>query len=96
MSKHTGRSTRRYKADKATFREQCRETNAPCWLCGNPINYTLDYPHPESWSLDHEHTVSAHPELAEDPANYRPSHLDCNRQRGTTTPTGLGHPSERW
>jgi hypothetical protein len=104
ISRYAGRSTRRYKTTRATYRNESQHhtnpdgtTGRPCWLCGRPIDYTLDHPHPDSWSLDHAYTVSARPDLAEDPANYRDSHLSCNDQRGDGEPhIYLGNPSERW
>lgn len=96
-AKTAGRSTRRYKTQKRVFRAQCEDDGLPCWLCGDPIDYTLPYPHPESFSLDHAKTRTAHMELAEDPGNFRPSHLDCNKRRGDRDPApGLGVRSEDW
>lgn len=96
-SRYAGRSTRRYKTTRATFRLDCQLLNAPCWLCGHPINYDLPVGHPDSWSLDHAYPLTQRPDLAEDPANYRPSHLNCNDRRGNNEPTiQLGQPSETW
>lgn len=92
--------SRRYKKLKADFRNQCEQANAVCWLpdCQRPIDYTLRSPHPDSFSVDHAIPVAERPDLAEDPANFRPSHLDCNKRRGTDDPTtaDLGQPSEQW
>lgn len=92
--------SRRYKKLKADFRTASQATNAPCWLpdCGRPIDYTLQSPHPESFSVDHAIPVAERPDLAEDPANFRPAHLDCNKRRGTGDPNAadLGQPSEQW
>lgn len=97
ISPYAGRSTRRYKTTRTTFRNDCATANEPCWLCGKPINYDLPPEHPDSFSLDHAYPRNTHPELAEDPANYRPSHLDCNKQRGDREPhIQLGSPSEHW
>jgi len=104
ISRYAGRSTRRYKQQRATFRTECAtHTNADgtigahCWLCGKPIDYDLPPEHPESFSLDHAHPVATHPELAEDPANFRPAHLIENQQRGDGEPfIHHGSPSENW
>ena len=91
------RESRRYRNARAGFREHCAEQQLPCWLDGKPIDYSLPSDHPDSWSLDHAHTVKDHPELACDPANFRPSHLDCNKRRGDSAPfILLGTPSEDW
>lgn len=104
ISKYAGRSTRRYKTQRSTFRAVCAAhvnhdgtIGAPCWLCGRPIDYSLPDTHPDGFNLDHAYTVSAHPELAEDPANFRPSHKACNELRGDGDPfILLGSPSEDW
>ena len=68
-----------------------------CWLCGNPIDYRLKYPHPLSWSLEHAITIKENPALALNPSNFRSAHLDCNRRRGSDEPgIDLGVPSEIW
>jgi 5-methylcytosine-specific restriction endonuclease McrA len=97
ISRYAGRSTRRYKTTRNTYRQQCAQTNEPCWLCGRTIDYTLQHPHPDSFNLDHAYPLDQRPDLAEDPANYRPSHKDCNEQRGNNEPhIQLGTPSEKW
>lgn len=91
--------SRRYKKLKAEFRADCEDKGLPCWLpeCGQPIDYTLKAPHPDSFSVDHAIPVADRPDLAEDPANFRPAHLDCNKRRGTDAPTAdIGTPSEDW
>lgn len=35
----------------------------------------------EAFELDHAYPRSTHPELAEDPSNFRPSHRACNIKR---------------
>lgn len=92
--------SRRYKKLKTEFRATCQAVNSPCWLpdCQRPIDYSLKSPHPDSFSVDHAIPVAERPDLAEDPANFRPAHLDCNKRRGTNAPnaTDLGLPSEAW
>lgn len=103
-SAYVGRSTRRYKTLRATFRHKCAThqnpdgtTGKPCWLCGNPIDYTAHKDHPDAFNLDHAYTVESRPDLAEDPANFRPSHNSCNHERGTSDPfIQIGNPSEDW
>jgi 5-methylcytosine-specific restriction endonuclease McrA len=96
-AKHAGRSTRRYKALRAAFRNQCEDERRPCWLCAQPIDYELPSDDPMSWSLDHRFLVSTHPHLAEDPANFEASHLDCNKRRSNKgQPLILGTPSRNW
>lgn len=90
----------RYQAARTRYRNECWQTNAPCWLCGQPIDYNLRWPHPDSWSLDHKITVST-PVLgaryALDPGNFRPSHLHCNQERGNNNPDHHPpQPSEDW
>jgi 5-methylcytosine-specific restriction endonuclease McrA len=68
-----------------------------CWLCGQPIDYSLKYPHPQSWSLDHAIPVKDNPALTLNSSNFRSSHITCNRRRGSDDPDiDLGVPSEIW
>jgi hypothetical protein len=96
---HTGRSTRRYRSLRTAFRTNCAYNELPCWLCGRPINYDLPREHPEAFNLDHAVPVSQNIDLAEDPANFRPSHASCNQRRGNDRPhqdIPIGIPSESW
>lgn len=91
------RSQRAYKELIREFRSECEDLHAECWLCFEPINYSLPSGHPESFSADHAKTVADYPELAMDWLNLRPSHLVCNQQRGNDDPhIDIGEPSEEW
>ena len=50
-----------------------------CALCGEPIDYTLKYPHLRSFVVDHILPVNHYPELADELSNKQPAHNDCNR-----------------
>lgn len=69
-----------------------------CWLCGMPIDYSVPAnTTPDSHNLDHYFPVSEYPELQEDPANFRHSHMDCNGERGADAPLpSLGVLSRAW
>jgi hypothetical protein len=68
-----------------------------CWLCGQPIDYRLKFPHPRSWSLDHVIPVKDNPALLLNSANFKSAHLDCNNHRQSgEPPIELGTPSEIW
>ena len=96
-SRYAGRSTRRYKTLRAEFKRQCKARQSPCWLCGKPIDYTLPKEHPEVFNVDHAIPKSERNDLAEDPANFRPSHRVCNERRGASAPNiEIGQPSEAW
>lgn len=51
----------------------------PCALCGDPIDYTLRYPHPRSFVVDHK--VSVHRGGTDTIDNKQPAHADCNRAK---------------
>lgn len=99
-----GQTSRRYRADRKQYRTQCENTDARCWLCNQPIDYSIPWRDPytghvndDAFELDHLYPRSKHPELAEDPAAYRPSHRACNRQRSNKLSlTGLGTPTRQW
>lgn len=79
------------------LKEQWAEEQAPCWLCGQPIDYTAAPQTPNACEPDHIVPRSEHPELALEVDNIRPAHCSCNRARGDKAPPlGLGTPSRNW
>lgn len=80
------------------LKAEVRARGGPCCRCSQPIDYSLAYPDPNAFSVDHyPHPFSTHPWLAEDPANLAPAHLHCNQSAGNTgVRPGLGEPSEAW
>ncbi len=75
---HRGRSTRQFRKLKA----QLRARRLPCAICGQPIDYSLKWPDPGSFSADHRRPLSRNPHLAEDYGNLQPAHLSCNQSKG--------------
>lgn len=74
-----------------------RARRLPCWLCGQAIDYSLSFPDPGSFSVDHDPPLSIHPAGAEDPACLRSAHLGCNSSRQDKKPRpGLGATSQAW
>lgn len=73
------------------------QDNVRCWLCGELIDMSLPREDNMSYELDHVKPVSKFPELRYDPANTRPSHKGCNRDRGNRDPKpGLTRTSRDW
>lgn len=95
------KTTRRFVKLRQEFRAQCKEAKAACWICGEAhIDYDAahtDFDNPDRFELDHYYPVSTHPELQEDPANFRPSAHVCNNDRSDGPPRpGLGILSQAW
>jgi 5-methylcytosine-specific restriction endonuclease McrA len=95
MGKHAGRHGRRWYRLRAQVKARREPT---CCRCSQPIDYSLTYPDPDSFSVDHfPFPLSTHPHLAEDPANLRAAHLSCNQSAGAGAwVPDLGQPSEQW
>ncbi|QLF84048.1 HNH endonuclease [Gordonia phage Upyo] len=91
------RNSTRYTRLAKRYRSKCEVVKAPCWICGQPIDYTIPPGNTDAFEVDHFHPVTTHPHLFEEPANFRPSHKGCNSSRGNKelSPT-LGQPSEEW
>jgi 5-methylcytosine-specific restriction endonuclease McrA len=62
-------------------RAKLRREAGPCWICGQPIDYTLKSPDPMSFELDHKKSKFVYPELAFEPSNWAPAHRTCNRAK---------------
>ena len=77
---------------------EVRARRGLCCRCQQPIDYTLAYPDPRAFSVDHFPMAwSVRPDLAEDPANLAPAHLNCNiAAQADGAGPGLGKPSEVW
>jgi 5-methylcytosine-specific restriction endonuclease McrA len=74
-----------------------RAARKPCYICGQPIDYTLRAPHPGSFTVEHINPRSTHPHLAEDPANCAAAHWGCNSSKGNGPPKPhLGSTSREW
>lgn len=95
-TKRAGRPWRRIR-EMAYNRD--KKVGAPCWWCGQPINYMLPpSSSPDSWEGDHKIPVSTAPALELDLTNVAPSHKRCNRSRGdgTNGENTLGMQSRVW
>lgn len=78
MSDYT---SKRYRKLRWQFREDCRRNRLPCAICGQPIDYTLAFPHKWAWELHHIKPSSEYPHLHYMPANHAPSHARCNKSQ---------------
>jgi len=91
------RSSRRYQLLREQFKQDCWAEDARCWLCPFPIDYSAGQYEEDAFELDHYYPVSTHPELAEDPSNFRASHRRCNQVRGNAPPVvEVDRTSEDW
>ena len=94
-----GRSTRRWRerVRPACYRRDAA-VQAPCWICGQPIDYTAAPGTPDAWEPDHYYSPDDYPELAEDMTNIRPSHSSCNRSRhkGEKDDLNIGNTTRKW
>ena len=57
-----------------------RRAHPACGICGEPIDYTLTYPHPKSYVVDHVTPLSRGG--ADTIDNKQAAHRDCNRAKG--------------
>ena len=74
-----------------------RSASAPCWLCGQPIDYLAPANDPEALDVDHMKPRISHPELELVRSNLAPAHVRCNRSRGARAPRPpIGAVDESW
>ena len=73
-----------------------RRANTPCVICHQPIDYTLNHPHPMACTVQHLIPRNIRPDLTWDPANHAPAHSTCNSSDGdgTTGHYDLGQTSK--
>lgn len=93
MSGRPGRGHSRYVRAKANQRAK----QAPCWICGEPIDYDADPNDPDSFTVDHMVGWAKAPELRYEPSNMQSAHRKCNDARGADDlPPALGLTSRNW
>lgn len=93
MGDNAGRRGRRWQR----LRQNLKASRRPCCICGQPIDYNLTWPDPDSFSVQHLKAWHTHPESREDPANLDAAHLGCNSSEGNGGPKpGIGATSEAW
>lgn len=92
MATHAGRSTRRWRRLKA----EVKARRGPCFLCHQPIDYTLEWPDSGSFSVEHIRSWHDYPHLREDPANLAAAHLGCNSAKQDREVPSIGETSEDW
>lgn len=90
MPARPGRDTAAWRRLRPRLRARAERERRPCWICGQPIDYTAPPGHPDAWEPDHIESPSDRPDLAEDPANIRDAHSSCNRSRKLSKVLGLG------
>lgn len=112
VNTRTIRSTHEYKTGREQYRIECQVRRQPDGTKGDPcvicvdqgindgherINYSLQYPHPYSWSLEHPISVKEHPELLMERNNWASAHFACNSMKGPDELIAdTGEPSEEW
>lgn len=89
-------SGRRRAEALASVKAKGRRNNEPCCICTQSIDYDLEYPHPQSCSVQHVKARKLFPHLTWERSNWAPAHLDCNKSAGTQEDTGMGATSEDW
>lgn len=77
-------TTRNGKGHRAYRRQRriLKRKQLPCTWCGQPIDYTLPYTHPMSYTADHTVALANGGELLQD---LQPMHRKCNSAKGVGT-----------
>lgn len=89
-------SGRRASDALARVKASGRKVAAPCCICEQGIDYSLEYPHPQSCSVQHLKSRKVYPHLTWEPGNWAPAHLDCNKAAGSQEAAGMGVTSQDW
>ena len=72
--------TKRSTTIRDKHRAAIARSRPPCSLCGNPIDYSLIYPHEQSYVVDHVIPLDAGGTDTID--NKQPAHRACNSAKG--------------
>jgi 5-methylcytosine-specific restriction endonuclease McrA len=80
-------SDTRYRQLRAALKRRSRAAGAPCWLCGEAIDYDLPHTDAMSFTADHVHSLVNGGRV--DSSDLKPAHRRCNGKRqGGATRTG--------
>lgn len=71
VKRNTGRRDR--------YRAMVARGKPDCWICGQPIDYSLPHVDPKSFVIDHVVPLAAGG--ADTLENVRAAHRDCNRDK---------------
>jgi gp95 len=78
-----GRNTPRRDRHRATI----AATKPPCAICGQPIDYTLKWPHPDCYVVDHITPIDkGGPDTL---PNKQAAHHRCNREKSNKPVSGI-------
>jgi 5-methylcytosine-specific restriction endonuclease McrA len=77
VSQHHHRNSAQRDRDRDTI----RRTGAGCYICGQPIDYSLKSPDPMSFEVDH--VVPLARGGVDDLSNKRAAHRRCNSKKRT-------------
>ena len=89
---YDGRDGAIYRRHKARL----RRTANVCHICGYPIDKSLKFPDPQSFSVDHIEPFSLNAELRLARENLAAAHLGCNASKGNRTPGDDDPRSRDW
>lgn len=73
------RNNQPYQAKAKALRRLGKAKNLPCWICGQPIDYDLDYRDRWSFTADHVKPLARGGSML---GALRPAHRSCNAKRG--------------
>lgn len=71
--------TRRNTTTRTHHRAALSRTQPPCAICGEPIDYTLRYPDPRAYVVDH--IIPLNRGGTDTLHNKQPAHNACNREK---------------
>ena len=73
-----------------------KASRAPCYICGQSIDYTLPHNHKRAYTTGHLVPPRDAPHLALALSNLRPAHRDCNSRLGEQVHRGERRHSRPW
>lgn len=82
-----------YRKARADLKRKARARGWPCWLCLQPIDYSLDYRDPLAFTADHVEPLARGGALL---GVLKPAHRSCNSRRGDGTRTERIPTTRKW
>lgn len=76
------RELRSFRRKAEQLKHRAKANAWPCWVCGEPIDYSLDYRAALAFTADHVAPIAAGGPILGD---LKPAHRGCNARRGDGT-----------
>lgn len=93
MSRDPRRDLHAYRVARAALKRKTQRFNLPCWLCGQPFDWSLHPSHGDAWTADHVVPLAQGGHIT---GTLKPAHRRCNSKRNDGRAEARIPTTRRW